>query len=115
MIKLPPTFAIRRLLSHHLAREIPHKQQHIVGLIRHQLIRMADRDALPGHVFTLLIRVGVDHKLEEAFAEIEIVHQRRALSLRRRSRQSAFPWLSPTASRPASELRSALTRSAKSL
>lgn len=72
--KAAATFAISRLLSQHLAREIPHEQQYIVGLIRQQLIGMADRYALPGHVLTLFIRIGIDNKLEEAFAEIEIVY-----------------------------------------
>src|SRR3984893_313045 len=73
------TFAISRLLSHHLPCEIPNEQQDIVRLVRHQLIRMSDWDALTGHVFALLIRVGVGHELEEPLTEIEIVHHRRAL------------------------------------
>src|ERR1700730_17826821 len=68
------TFAISRLLSHHLPCEIPNEQQDIVRLVRHQLIRMSDWDALTGHVFALLIRVGVGHELEEPFTKIEIVY-----------------------------------------
>src|ERR1700730_6658488 len=40
---------------------------------------MSDWDALTGHVFALLIRVGVGHELEEPLTEIKIVHHRRAL------------------------------------
>src|SRR3974377_946998 len=51
----------------------------MVRLVRHQLIRMSDWDALTGHVFALLIRVGIGYELEEPLAKIEIVHHRRAL------------------------------------
>src|ERR1700752_5267765 len=40
---------------------------------------MSDWDALTGHVFALLIRVGVGHELEEPLTKIEIVYHRRAL------------------------------------
>src|SRR5258708_11839466 len=40
---------------------------------------MWDWDALTGHEFALLIRVGIGHELEESLTEIKIVHHRRAL------------------------------------
>src|SRR5262249_21196619 len=77
--KAAATFAINRLLSHHFSREIPSEQQRIIRLERHQLIRMSDWDALTGHVFALLIRVGVGRELEEPLTEIEIVDHCRTL------------------------------------
>src|SRR6266446_2623736 len=66
------TFAISRLLSHHLPREIPNEEQDIVRLIRHQLIRMWDWVARTWHEFALLIRVGIVLDLEGAPTEIKI-------------------------------------------
>src|SRR3984893_12556461 len=43
---------------------------------------MSDWDALTGHVFALLIRVGVGHELEEPLTKVKIVYHCRALGRR---------------------------------
>ena len=73
--KLPSAAPIFFLLRQDFPGKVPAQHENVIRHLFEKLAGREDRQALPGHVQSLLMRVPVDHEIKELGPEIDIVDQ----------------------------------------